>query len=90
MRVQILLEVLNETKSVITMEQSIKIKEYAVSNELSVPVIRLILTDNRKKGRKVIIKAEHVEKYFDKDTTADEIENTILALLEEWKNREDR
>ena len=87
---QILLEVLNETKSVITMEQSIKIKEYAVSNELSVPVIRLILTDNRKKGRKVIIKAEHVEKYFDKDTTADEIENTILALLEEWKNREDR
>lgn len=65
--------------------QSAKIKEYGKSGELTSAMVELILTENKTKGRKILLKADKISKYFTEDCSSEEIENIILSLLDEWK-----
>lgn len=79
--VQVILE---ETGAAITSAQSAKLKEYGKNGELTLPMVRLILTEEKPKERKVTIKADRISQYFPEEYSNEEIEKVIFQLLEEW------
>ena len=83
--VQVILE--EQGRNVSTV-QSGKLKEYGKNGELTFAMIRLILTEDKPKERKVILKADRISKYFDEGCSSEEIETIIIRLLDEWKNRQ--
>ena len=83
--VQVILE---EQSCNVSMVQSGKLKEYGNKGELTFAMVRLILTEEKPKERKVTLKADKISKYFEEDCSSEEIENIIIQLLDEWKNRQ--
>ena len=83
--VQVILE---ETGAAISTSQSSKLKEYGKNGELTLPMVRLILTEEKPKERKVTIKADKISRYFTEDYSSEDIENIIYQLLEEWQNKQ--
>ena len=83
--VQVILE--EQGCNVSTM-QSGKLKEYGKKGELTFAMVRLILTEEKPKERKVTLKADKISKYFEEDYSSEEIEKIIIQLLDEWKNRQ--
>lgn len=77
--------ILEETNVSISKSQSAKLKEYGKKDELTMPMVRLILTEDKPKARKITLKAECIEEYFTDDYSSEEIESIILKLLKEWK-----
>lgn len=74
--VQVILE---ETGAAISTTQSSKLKEYGKNGELTLPMVRLILTEEKPKERKVTIKADKISRYFTEDYSSEDIENIIYA-----------
>lgn len=82
------LEVLQETSAVMTTAQSAKLKEYGKNQELTMAMVRLILTEEKPRSRKVTIKADKIGQFFPENYSNEQIETVIYELLEEWKNRQ--
>lgn len=61
------------------------IEEYGKSGELTLAMVRLILTEEKPKERKVTLKADKISKYFSDSYSNEEIENVIISLLEKWR-----
>lgn len=78
---------LQETGCSISMVQSTKIKEYGRTGELTPAMVHLILTEEKPKERRVTLKADKINGYFNEDYSNEDIEAVILKLLEEWKRR---
>ena len=76
--------ILEETGAAISTTQSSKLKEYGKNGELTLLMVRLILTEEKPKERKVTIKADKISRYFTEDYSSEDIENIIYQLLEEW------
>ena len=72
----------------VSMAQSAKIKEYGKTGELTLAMVRLILTEEKPKERKVTLKADKISEYFAEDCSSEEIEGIIIQLLDEWKKRQ--
>lgn len=72
----------------ITTSQSAKLKEHGRKGELTPALIESILAENKKKVRKITIRKDAVNKYFSDDYSNEEIEQIILKLLEDWKERQ--
>lgn len=68
--------------------QSSKIKEYGKSGELTFAMVRLILTEEKPKERKITLKPDKINRYFEEDYSSEEIENIIIQLLDEWKKKQ--
>lgn len=83
--VQVILE---EQGCNVSTVQSGKLKEYGKKGELTFAMVRLILTEEKSKERKVTLKTDKISKYFDDNCSSEEIENIIIRLLDEWKNRQ--
>ena len=83
--VQVILE---ETGAASSTNQSSKLKEYGKNCELTLPMVRLILAEEKPKERKVTIKADKISRYFTEDYSSEDIENIIYQLLEEWQNKQ--
>lgn len=83
--VQIIME---ETGTNISTVQSAKLKEYGKKGELTMPMVRLILTEKKPKERKITLKAEKISRYFPEEYSESEIENVIIELLEEWQKKQ--
>ena len=83
--VQVIME---ETGTNISTVQSAKLKEYGKKGELNMPMVRLILTEEKPKERKVTLKAEKISRYFPEEYSEREIENVIIELLEEWQKKQ--
>lgn len=71
----------------VSMVQSGKLKEYGKSGELTFAMVRLILTEEKPKERRVTLKADKISEYFAEDCTNEEIEGIIIQLLDEWSAR---
>ena len=84
---QWVLVILQEKMVTISTTQSGKLKEHGKKGELTLPMVRLILTEQKPKERKVVIKADKISQYFPSDYNSEDIESVIFQLLEEWKNR---
>ena len=61
---QWVLVILEESGANISTVQSAKLKEYGKSGELTLPMVRLILTEEKPKERKVTIKSEKISQFF--------------------------
>ncbi len=72
----------------VSMAQSAKIKEYGRAGELTPTIVRLILSEEKTKERKVTLKAEKIREYFAEDCSSEEIEGIIIQLLDEWKRKQ--
>ena len=68
--------------------QSSKIKEYGKSGELTFAMVRLILTEEKAKERRVTLRADKIGRYFEEEYSNEEIEDIIIQLLDEWKKRQ--
>ena len=78
--------VLEETGVIISTAQASKLKEHGKSDELTLPMVRLILTESKPRERKVTIKADKISRYFPEDYSNEQIENVIYQLLDEWNS----
>ena len=78
--------VLEETGVIISTVQASRLKEYGKSDELTLPMVRLILTEPKPIERKVTIKADKISRYFPEDYSNEQIENVIYQLLDEWNS----
>ena len=67
--------------------QAEKIRGYSKSGELTKALLTEMLTEEKPKPRKVTIKGERLSKYFPEDMSAEEIEDKIIRILEEWKDK---
>lgn len=65
--------------------QSGKLKEYGKSGELTLAMVRLILTEEKPKKRKFTMKSDKIGEYFSDSYSNEEIENIIISLLDKWK-----
>ena len=68
--------------------QAAKLKEYGKTGELTLAMVRLILTEEKPKERKVTIKGDKISRYFSEDYSNDDIEGIIIQLLEEWQSKQ--
>ena len=78
--------VLEETGVTISTAQASKLKEHGKNDELTLPMVRLILTEMKPRERKVTIKADKISRYFPEDYSNEQIENVIYQLLDEWNS----
>ena len=76
--------VIEEKNCNISMAQSVKIKEYGKSGELTFAMVDMILAEEKPKERKVTLKADKISRYFAEDCSSEEIEDIIIQLLDEW------
>ncbi len=79
--------ILQETGASVSNAQAAKLKEYGKSGELTLAMVRLILTEEKPKERKVTIKGDKINRYFPEDYSNDDIEGIIIGLLEEWQSK---
>lgn len=80
-------EVIGSTGVVISPAQAEKIKGYSQSKELSKALLSEILTEEKPKQRKITFKGEKLSKYFPEEMSVEEIEEEIIRILDEWKDK---
>ena len=71
-----------------SLSQAQKMRELDKEGKLNGDVIDGILSEQKKEVDKVIINSAELEKYFGKDKSPREMKDTILALLDEWKEKQ--
>ena len=69
----------------VSMAQSGKLKEYGKSGELTLAMVKLVLSEEKPKERKITIKSDKIGKYFSDSYSNEEIESIIITLLDKWK-----
>lgn len=67
-----------------TLAQANKIKEYSQNEKLTGDIIELILSEEKEKPKKINLKAKTLSQYFPSSYTSEQMEDTIIKLLEEW------
>lgn len=80
--VLVMIEELNVT---VTTAQASKLKEYGKSGELTLAMVKLILSEEKPKERKFTMKSDKIGRYFSDSYSNEEIENIIISLLDKWK-----
>jgi ParB family chromosome partitioning protein len=70
-----------------TLEQAEKLKKYQGEHKLTKEVMEVIMTEETGAGPAISIKTKAIEKYFPPNTGRQEMEETILKLLDNWMNR---
>ena len=69
--------------------QAKRLRELDKENQLKPDVIDAILSEEKKKeDRDVIITGAELEKYFGKEATPRQMKDQIVALLDEWKEKQ--
>ena len=77
--------IIEEQRCSVSTVQSGKLKEYGKSGELTLAMVRLILTEEKPKERKFSMKSDKIGRYFSDSYSNEEIEDIILSLLDKWK-----
>lgn len=80
-------EVIGSSGVVISPAQAEKIKGYSQSKELTKALLAEILTEEKSKQRKITFKGEKLSKYFPEEMSVEEIEEEIIRILDEWKDK---
>ena len=71
-----------------SVKQAKKLRELDQEDKLSGDVIDGILSEQKKEVDKVIISAAELSKYFGKEATPRQMKEQIMALLDEWKEKQ--
>ncbi len=76
---------IQELRKVPNGTQSALLKKYSLAGELNIGMIDLILTEEKEKEKKIVLKADRMNDYFGSEYTNEEIEEVIYKLLDRWK-----
>ena len=79
--------VVNEDEVSVSPDQASKIRNYSQNRELTKGLVHEILSEDKPKPRRISLKSETLNQYFNDDYSSEEIEETIIKLLEEWKEK---
>lgn len=80
-------ELIDTNNTNISEEKAKKIRKYSDENKLTKELLFEILSLEKPPERKIVLKNEHLSKYFSEDITNEEIEKTLIMLLEEWQKK---
>ena len=80
-------EMITQKNAAVSAAQATTIKGYSQKRELTKALLERILFEEKKKPRRFMMKADRLSQYFDDDCTDEEIEETIIRLLDEWKKK---
>ena len=81
----ILLEIMNEEAVVPSLSQAKQLKILSQDKKYTKESVHAIMVVASVKERKITIKPDIISKYFDTDTSDEDIEKIICTLLDEWK-----
>ena len=84
---EILLAVMNEESVIPSLSQAKQLKKLSQDRKYTKESVHAIMVVSSVKERKVTIKQEIISRYFDPDTSDEDIEEIICGLLDEWKER---
>ena len=70
------------------MAQAKRLRELDQKNLLNGDVIDQILSEEKKEVDKVIITTDELNQYFGKEFTPRQMKDQIMALLDEWKEKQ--
>lgn len=82
---EVLYKKMQELGAVPDGRQASELKKYSLAGEFSGSVAGLILSKEKPVRKKIILKPEHINKFFPEGCSSREIEDTIYRLLEKWK-----
>ena len=82
-----LLGKMQELAVVPSMAQATKLKKYSSDESLTETVMEVILSETVDKPIQVTLKKDKLNQYFPKGYSSSEMEETIIALLEEWHKK---
>lgn len=76
-----------EQESAPSLSQAKRLKEFSQDGKLNQESMEAIMTEDRAKPQKVTLPGKKLKRYFPPDVTPSQMEETIIRLLEEWKNK---
>jgi ParB family chromosome partitioning protein len=86
-----LLEIMEMQQSTPSLSQAQQMKQLSAEGKLNEDIMLILLSGEKPNQKeKVSIKRDRIEKYFPKDYTVQQIEDTILKLLEDWHRKRQR
>lgn len=84
---EVVYKVLSEFGSVIDVEQATRIKEAGKKGYLNEAYLKDMLTYVKPPVRKVVFNQKKLDSYFEPTTSNSDIEDLIVKLLDEWKEK---
>ena len=86
-----LLEAMDSEQATPSLSQAQRLKKFSQNDKLSLDVMTAIMSEE-KKGEldKVTLTGDKLKKYFPKSYTPQQMEQTILKLLEQWQKKRQR
>jgi len=82
-----LLDIINEYECSPSLSQAERLKALSQNNQLDRSAINAVMSELKPQQNQVVIKSEYISKYFPKDASPDQIQDTIIKLLEVWHRR---
>lgn len=77
-----------EQESAPSLAQAKRLKEFSQDGKLNQESMEAIMTEDRAGPQKVTLPGKRLKKYFPPDVAPSQMEETIIRLLEEWKNKD--
>ena len=84
---RIVYEVISEMGVSLSQEQSARIKESSRNGYLNADFLKDYLSEKKPKPRKVVFNQKKLDNYFTPDMSNEDIEELIVKLLDEWKEK---
>lgn len=84
---KIVYEVISEMGVSLSQEQSARIKESSHKGYLNADFLKDYLSEKKPKPRKVVFNQKKLDNYFTPDMSNEDIEELIVKLLDEWKEK---
>ena len=82
-----LIDVMNIYACSPSLAQAEHLKKLSQEGSLDRSAINAILSEPKPQQKQIVFKGDQVEKYFPKDTSPEQIQETIIRLLEVWYQR---
>lgn len=84
---RIVYEVISEMGVSLSQEQSARIKESSRKGYLNADFLKDYLSEKKPKPRKIVFNQKKLDNYFTPDMSNEDIEELIVKLLDEWKEK---
>lgn len=87
---QLLLDAMDSEQATPSLSQAQRLKQFSQRGELTVEVMRVIMSEEKKETERVTLKGDTLRKYFPASYTPKRMEETIIKLLEQWQKQQKR
>ena len=85
------LEAMNDTQNAPSLSQAQRLKKLALEGHFSYDVAFAVMGEEKKDELdKVVIKNDTLRKYFPRSYTPNQLEDTIIKLLDQWQRKQQR